>query len=243
MKYIKNIIISGIILLVSAVFVAYLLNENSYDTNKEDEIITASKGITTSFYKTEKPTSTSKKTMPASTSNSITTTKKLSTTQTIKFPIDVNLITVEQLMEIDGIGEVLADRIIKYRQSNGYIYDLSELKNISGIGIKTYQLLKTKLFVDKIIINKNTKTIATTTTTNSIKTTTKSLTMLIERQHVNINTATKEELINKLLIKNETAEKIVELKSKIGGKYYSIMELLLILTVKEYNIIKDFVFI
>ncbi|MCR1900971.1 helix-hairpin-helix domain-containing protein [Ligilactobacillus apodemi] len=55
--------------------------------------------------------------------------------------IDLNIATKEQLMQVDGIGEKKADKIIEYREQHGGFKQLSDLKNISGIGEKTYQKL------------------------------------------------------------------------------------------------------
>lgn len=48
--------------------------------------------------------------------------------------IDVNRASLSELIEIKGIGPVLAKKIIDYRQKNGYFQAVTELQNISGIG-------------------------------------------------------------------------------------------------------------
>lgn len=55
--------------------------------------------------------------------------------------VDVNTATVEQLIEIKGIGEVLAQRIIAYRQANGGFKSLDELDNVKGVGGKKLEKL------------------------------------------------------------------------------------------------------
>lgn len=50
--------------------------------------------------------------------------------------VDVNTATVEQLVSLPGIGEVLAQRIIDYRQENGPFQSIAQLCLVEGIGDK-----------------------------------------------------------------------------------------------------------
>lgn len=51
--------------------------------------------------------------------------------------ININTATAEELMTLNGIGEVTAAKIIEYRETYGGFLYLDELLNINGIGEKT----------------------------------------------------------------------------------------------------------
>lgn len=55
--------------------------------------------------------------------------------------ININTATVDSLMSLPGIGEVYAKRIIEYR-NNKKFSSIEEIKNIEGIGDKTFEKLK-----------------------------------------------------------------------------------------------------
>lgn len=50
--------------------------------------------------------------------------------------LDINLATVEELMKLKGIGEVIASRIVNYREENGQFMAVEELTLVPGIGYK-----------------------------------------------------------------------------------------------------------
>lgn len=51
-------------------------------------------------------------------------------------PVDLNTATVEELTTLPGIGEVIAQRIVTYRQTHGPFTSLEELMQVEGIGEK-----------------------------------------------------------------------------------------------------------
>jgi competence protein ComEA len=63
--------------------------------------------------------------------------------------LNINTATVEQLVEVKGIGEVLAKRIVEYRQAQGEFKSLDELENVKGFGEKTLEKLLPYLIVVK----------------------------------------------------------------------------------------------
>ena len=56
-------------------------------------------------------------------------------------PVDINTADLDALMTLPGIGEVLAQRILDYRQKNGNFQSLEELTNVNGIGTKRLEAI------------------------------------------------------------------------------------------------------
>jgi competence protein ComEA len=59
-----------------------------------------------------------------------------------QFPINLNTATAEQLEAIPGIGPVLAQRIIEYRQTRGRFQSVDELLEVRGIGSKRLENMR-----------------------------------------------------------------------------------------------------
>lgn len=62
--------------------------------------------------------------------------------------ININNASKAELETLPYIGEVLADRIIEYRQKNGRFKSLEEIKNVEGIGEKRYEAIKDLITCD-----------------------------------------------------------------------------------------------
>ena len=56
--------------------------------------------------------------------------------------VNLNQANLETLIDIPGIGKILAQRIIDYHRKNGRFNVIDELKNVKGIGKSKYQAIK-----------------------------------------------------------------------------------------------------
>lgn len=62
--------------------------------------------------------------------------------------LDINTATFSELCRLPGIGEVKARAVIEYRESCGDFYSIEEIKNVSGIGDKTFEIIRDYIYVE-----------------------------------------------------------------------------------------------
>lgn len=86
------------------------------------------------------PTDSKTQEKALNTAQNATSSSKSSSATT--FPININKASASQLEALPGIGPVYAQRIIEYRQSHGGFKNKEEIKEIKGIGDKTYEKIK-----------------------------------------------------------------------------------------------------
>lgn len=61
--------------------------------------------------------------------------------------VNLNAADLEQLQQLDGVGEKKAQKIIDYRTAKGQFQSIEDIKNVSGFGDKTFERLKPQLAV------------------------------------------------------------------------------------------------
>ncbi len=61
--------------------------------------------------------------------------------------LDINMATREELIELNGIGEKTAEKIISYRNENGNFDAVEELTLIGGIGDSLLQKIRDEICV------------------------------------------------------------------------------------------------
>lgn len=168
----------------------------------------------------------------------------------ITFSIDINTATKEQLMEIDGIGEKTAEKIISYRTLNNGYKNMDELLNVEGIGEKTLISLKNYLYVKNPVYNANTENTgkqsskSTSTRTTEKQSNKTSDSQKYEKQilyPIDINFATYEELTTLKGVGETKANDILVYRS--NGYFYTIEDIMKVKGIGEsiFNDIKPFI--
>ena len=59
-----------------------------------------------------------------------------------RIQLSLNSVSALELCDLPGIGPVLAERIITYREQKGAFKSLDELKRVKGIGDKLYSRIR-----------------------------------------------------------------------------------------------------
>jgi len=62
--------------------------------------------------------------------------------------INLNSATKQELMTLPKIGTITADRILEYRAQIGRFTKIEELKNVNGIGDKTFERIKGEITLE-----------------------------------------------------------------------------------------------
>ncbi len=117
--------------------------------------------------------------------------------------IDINTATVEDWKALPGIGEVLSNRIIKFRDKIGGFASIEQVAKTYGLKDSTFQLIKPYLKLSAPAVNK-----------------------------ININTALENELMECAGISKDIAQAIIIYRKK-NGNFQSVDELKKIVFINE----------
>lgn len=61
--------------------------------------------------------------------------------------VNINSANVQELETLDGIGPSMANKIIEYRETNGYFSSIEDIKNVSGIGEAKFNKIKDNISI------------------------------------------------------------------------------------------------
>ncbi|MFQ6618951.1 MAG: ComEA family DNA-binding protein [Fidelibacterota bacterium] len=62
--------------------------------------------------------------------------------------INLNTAERDELVKIPGIGPKIAERILNYRKNIGRFESIEEIKNVQGVGERTFKKIKEHIYVE-----------------------------------------------------------------------------------------------
>ncbi len=145
--------------IIAAAFSALLLTSlyivlKSPEKNSEQMIITIESSSGTSEATTEKAVINDKKdsdknefsSEKSSEYEKIDKTEEVTTEEVLW--ININTASADEFTKLNGIGEVIAGRIIDYRRENGEYKNIEEIMNVEGIGEVIFDDIQPYIYVD-----------------------------------------------------------------------------------------------
>lgn len=162
----------------------------------------------------------------------------------ISYPLDLNAATAEELETLPGVGAILAERIVSYREAVGGFQTLEELQQVNGIGSGIYFQIAPYLFIIgelQTISPESELPEATDAAAPELKPETAPESASASIPRLDINIATAEDFQKLPNVTQEQAEAIVRLRTQIQY-FQNIYELLyadgmtdrLFLSIRDY---------
>lgn len=162
----------------------------------------------------------------------------------ISYPLDLNAATAEELETLPGVGAILAERIVSYREAVGGFQTLEELQQVNGIGSGIYFQIAPYLFIIgelQTISPESELPEATDAAAPELEPETAPESASASIPRLDINTATAEDFQKLPNVTSEQAEAIVRLRTQIQY-FQNIYELLyadgmtdrLFLSIRDY---------
>ena len=146
----SEMILVTVCLVLTAVIITFSVIDNSKtisaDVSYDTSAVTVSATNLNDAQNTSADSVSSTGTIRATSENITTAVSNVATnkTESTKFTgvLNINTASAEDLQQLSGIGEVIANKIVQYRTDNGGFSDIEEIKNVSGIGEKKFEAIK-----------------------------------------------------------------------------------------------------
>ena len=156
-------------------------------------------------------TTTTTTTTTTASTESTTTTETTTTTTTVSYPLNLNTATFEQLCTLPDIGEALAQAIINKRNSLGGFTNRKQLLEIPGIGENRYDEIRWLLYIDD---EQPLTEAATPAPAPASAVTTETLPAETAPLYINLNAASKDDLLRLSGCDETIAEHILWLRDE-----------------------------
>ncbi len=166
---------------------------------------------------------TTSKAIKSTTSARNDKTKITTTAVTEEIYIDINSAGATELTKLKGIGEVLADEIISYRENSGGFRNIEEIMNVNGIGEKIFADIRDHIFVIDPVYDEEVQENENITDTEQM---TEYIPTFEELAPIDINTADIDTLTLLPHVDEDIANRIIDFREHT--KFQNVYELLLI---------------
>lgn len=232
-------------IIVISVFIYSFISRNN-DSSTTVLTVHESSYVQTEAYADKTAISSAKVPEPEKTTSvhtKITSSEPETSAQTVteSLLININTASREELMLLNGIGEVTADSIIAYRNDSGGFNNIEELMNVSGIGQAKFDAVKDHVFVEdpvypvqeevreqpEYLSESETEVTEEIPPETEVSAESETSLTLEDCAPININTAEVDELMLLPYIDRETADEIISIRSQIGA-YSHVYEILLV---------------
>lgn len=163
---------------------------------------------------------TKKKKVKASKTTAVTTEIiTAGTTSEVNEPLwlDINEADAEQLARLPNIGEKIADEIVSYRNSVGRFRNIEELLNVSGIGEGRLDAIREYIYVTDPVYDTEEEPETENAPQEEIQPETEHIPTLDELSPLDLNTASKEELMLLPNVDEDIAQRIIDFREQAGG--------------------------
>ena len=165
---------------------------------------------------------------PQTTSAADAESEESTETKASELMVDLSTATSEEICRLDGIGEAKAAAIIAYREENGGFTGKEDLLNVSGIGPETYEAIEEHITVSFVRMTEPASgqkeaeqetavTEPASTEPASTEPASEDKLTLEELAPIDINNASREELMLLPNVDEEAADAILRLRKDICG--------------------------